>query len=408
MWILLLFLASLLVAGCEKRGPELTIAVGGAPEEVRYWAEVIREFERREGIEVRILRQPVDTDLRRHGLTVALSAGEPDPDVFLMDIAWIGQFTASGWLEELRGIDTSPFPEEVLRVDRREGKLYALPVYVDCGLLYYRKDLLEKYACRVPRTWEELLDCSLRVQKAERKKNPDFYAFLWQGAQYEGLVCVFLEFSTGAGGGLEKVRSYENIKALTFMRDLIHHYGVSPPNTYTEMKEEEVRILFQSGNALFERNWPYAWKLHEAEDSPVRGRVGIAPLPAFEGGRRASCLGGWHIGVSRFSDMKESALKLLKFITSYEVQKGFALNLGWFPARKDVLKDRELLEKLPHLKDISEACSYAVPRPGVPYYVQLSEVLRAYLSAVLAAKMDPATALRKAEREIELLERTYR
>jgi len=106
--------------------------------------------------------------------------------------------------------------------------------------------------------------------------------------------------------------------------------------------------------------------------------VGIAPLPAFEGGKRASCLGGWHIGISRFSDRKESAFRLLRFITSYEVQKGFALNLGWLPARRDVLKDRELLEKLPHLKDISEACSYAVPRPGVPYYVQLSQVLRAY------------------------------
>jgi len=185
MWILLLFLSSFLITSCERREPE-------------------------------ILRQPVDTDLRRHGLTVALSAGEPDPDVFLMDIAWIGQFTASGWLEELRGIDTSPFPEEVLRADRKEGKLYALPVYVDCGLLYYRKDLLEKYACKVPRTWEELLHCSLRVQREEGRKNPSFYAFLWQGAQYEGLVCVFLEFSASAGGGLvpERQRSFREELAL--------------------------------------------------------------------------------------------------------------------------------------------------------------------------------------------------
>ena len=55
------------------------------------------------------------------------------------------------------------------------------------------------------------------------------------------------------------------------MRDLIHRDGVSPPSTYTGMKEEEVRLFFQSGNALFERNWPYAWPLHEAQGSPVRG-----------------------------------------------------------------------------------------------------------------------------------------
>ncbi len=401
-------LALLFLTACEKRESQLTIAVGGAPEEIRYWSELIRRFEEREKVDVRILRQPVDTDLRRHGLLVALSAGEPDPDLFLMDIAWVGQFISSGWLEELKGVDTSPFMEEVLSVDRKDGKLYALPVYVDCGVLYYRKDLLEKYACGVPRTWEELLSCSLKVQRGEREENPDFYAFLWQGAQYEGLVCVFLEFSASAGGGLERIHSFPNVKALTFMKDLIHLHRISPPNTYTEMKEEEVRIMFQNGNALFERNWPYAWKLHQSPDSPVRGRVGIAPLPAFKGGKRASCLGGWHIGVSRFSDNKELALKLLKFITSYEAQRDLALNLGWNPARKDIYEDKEVKERLPHLSAVREACSHAVPRPPVPHYVQMSQILRTYLSAVLAGRMDPGTALKKAEREIDLLRRTYR
>ena len=333
--LLLVFLSG----GCGEREKELTFAVGGAPSEIAYWEGLIREFEEMEGVKVRVVRQPVDTDLRRQTLVVALSSKKEDPDLFLMDVAWVGQFVASGWLEELRGIDTEPFFKSVLEVDRMEGRLYALPVYVDCGLLYYRKDLLKKYSCGVPATWEELLRCSLKVQEEERKKVRDFYAFLWQGAQYEGLVCTFLEFSASAGGGLDRIYSEPNLKALRFMRDLIHRYKISPPNTYTEMREEEVRITFQSGKALFERNWPYAWKLHNSEDSPIRGKVGVAVLPKFENGRYASCLGGWHIGISRFSDRKEDALKFLRFIVSKEVQRKLALELGWNPGRKDVYEE---------------------------------------------------------------------
>ncbi len=408
MKVLLFLVLFTLIFSCKKKEEQLTIAVGGTPEEIRYWSQIIEEFEKKEGIEVKILRQPADTDLRRHGLAVSLSAKEKDPDVFLMDIAWVGFFIKSGWLEKLRDIDSSPFIEKVLFVDKKGEDLYALPLFVDCGLLYYRKDLLEKYNCSVPSTWEQLLECSLKVQRQERKRDPKFYAFVWQGAQYEGLTCVFLEFSTSAGGSLDDLDSAANLKALSFMRDLIRVYAISPPNTYTEMKEEEVRRFFQAGKALFERNWSYAWILHNMENSPVKGKVGIAPLPAFKGGKRASCLGGWHVGISAFSDKKEEALKLLKFLVSYETQKKLALNLGWNPSRRDVYEDKELLKKFPQIKKIKEACEYAIPRPSVSYYIQMSEVIRPYINAVLAGRLNPLEALTKAQRELNLLERTYR
>ena len=118
---------------------------------------------------------------------------------------------------------------------------------------------------------------AMKVQKHMRDENPDFFGFVWQGAQYEGLVVNFLEFA-GASGGIRLGHGSEgvqvaldaNIEALRFMRDLIWEYGISPPSTYTEMQEEEVRTFFQSGNAMYERNWPYAWTLHQSDDSPVK------------------------------------------------------------------------------------------------------------------------------------------
>jgi multiple sugar transport system substrate-binding protein len=411
----------MLLGGCGKEESPLTFAVGGAPSEVDYWEQLIHEFEAQRGIRVKILRQPTDTDLRRQSLFTPLQAKKKDPDVFLMDVIWVAQFAASGWLapldpylgENFSGakILFQPVSEQT---DRYRGQWIALPIYVDCGILYFRKDLLARYGCDPPETWEGLLRCAKFVQEEERKKNPLFYGFVWQGSQYEGLVCNFLEFISSNGGGILdpdgkiRINREENRQALTFMQDLIHRYRISPPNTFTEMKEEEVRTYFQSGNALFERNWPYAWKLHNRDGSPVRGKVGVKILPGFQGNGSAAALGGWHIGMSAYSDKKEEAGRLIHYLFARPAQKKMALNLGWNPGRKDLYEDPELKREMPHLKVLKKALESSVSRPSLPYYTQISEMIQIYVNAALAGEMPPAEALQKAQKELEKIEKAYR
>jgi multiple sugar transport system substrate-binding protein len=406
---------------CGRRETGITFMVGGEPNEVAYWETLIDEYERQSGLQVRLIAQPADSDQRREGLVVPLRSGETDPDVFLMDVVWLPQFAASAWLEPLdeylREDDFSldPFFAGVIELaDEYKGALFGLPLYIDGGLLYYRKDLLDRYGLPgPPQTWDELVKQSLRVQAGERERNEGFYGFVWQGAQYEGLVCNFLEFAASSeAGGRQPGRGFrldapENAGALRFMSDLIHKYGVSPPNTYTEMKEEECRIFFQAGNALFERNWPYAWALHEEADSPVRGRVGIARLPHVTGGRSASALGGWHVGISRTSDHKRQSWMFVKFITSFEAQREMTLHLGWSPSRVDVYNDRTVIERIPHLALLKGIFKNAVPRPTVPYYSRLSDVLQRYLNACLSDKMNARDAMSDIGKEADRLRKRY-
>ena len=283
-------------AGCKMAAQPgvLFFAVGGAPSELVFWEEVARDFSQSHGVRVEILRLPADTDQQRQSLIVSLDAGLANPDVFLMDVAWVGFIRASGWLYPLSGFDPSPFFPRILHlVDIFQGELVALPVYMDAGLLYYRRDLLDRFGIKhPPGTWEELLRQAERVQAAVRKDRADFYGFVWQGAQYEGLVTNFQEFAGEKGGFVASdqgdrqfvVDTPQNRRALTFMHDLIWKYKVSPPATYTEMREEQTRLAFQDGGALFERNWPYAWALHQQPGSPVRGKTGVALPPAPSGG----------------------------------------------------------------------------------------------------------------------------
>ncbi|HCJ66559.1 MAG TPA: transcriptional antiterminator, partial [Elusimicrobia bacterium] len=277
------------------------------------------------------------------------------------------------------------------------------------------KDLLKKYGyTKSPSTWQELVDYCLRVQGDVRKYNPDFYGFVWQGAQYEGLVCNFLEFTGSNNGGIIfedgkiLLNLSENVEAARFMCDLIHKYKISPANTFTEMREEEVRIFFQQGNALFERNWPYAWALHQSDDSGVKDKVGIAPLPHFRSGKSIATLGGWHIGISRYSDAKKESWEFVKFVISYETQKNLTLKLGWNPARKEIYQDKEVIKKIPHFVDLRTIFENTYPRPNLPYYTQISEVLQRSLNAILAGKLSAGVALKKAEEEIQNVTQRYR
>ena len=412
-----LILISLIVLICTigcKEERAVTFAVGGAPDEVKYWQELVKEFEAETGIGVSLLRQPTDTDQRRQGIIVPLQAKKADPDVFLMDVIWVQQIAASCWLESLGdrieadAYDLEAFFGRVIEsVDRWQNDIVALPVYVDGGLLYYRQDLLIKYGYRKPPArWGELVNMATVIQEGERRENPDFWGFVWQGAEYEGLVCNFLEFSSSAGGGLVddrgrmKVNTEPNREALQFMCDVIHKERISPPNTYVELQEEETRLIFQHGNALFERNWPYAFAIHQS-DTMLRAKFGIGPLPSFPDQPSAATLGGWHIGISRFSDAKEEAWHFVKFVTSFEQQKRFTLTLGWNPGRADVYEDPDIKEKLPHLIVLKSVFENAAARPGYSYYSQVSEVLQKYLNSALALRESPGEALRRAQDGID-------
>jgi multiple sugar transport system substrate-binding protein len=419
--LFLLILSIPFMIYCFKSETGVTFMVGGAPGELAYWEKMIEAFEEDSGIRIRMIRQPSDSDQRRQQLIVPLHAGLDDPDVFLMDIVWVTQFIESGWLEPLddyiekSGVSIKPFFRDLIQsVDIAHDTLWALPVYADAGILYYRTDLLNKYGYRdPPNTWQDLIRFSSGIQEKERQRNPNFWGFVWQGFQYEGLVCTFLEFCASFGGGFNpennalRINTPANSKALRFMRDLIQRYRISPPSVYTEMKEEEARIAFQRGDALFERNWPYAWVLHRGDDSPVRNMTGMAYLPHLKNVDTASVLGGWHIGISKNSDKKESAWQLVRFITSYNGAKQLALNLGWTPGREDVYEDPEILKKYPHFIYLKSIYSKTVARPALPYYSRFSEIIQRYVHACISGKIGPEKALSEMQKKLTSIHDAY-
>jgi trehalose/maltose transport system substrate-binding protein len=148
--------------------------------------------------------------------------------------------------------------------------------------------------------------------------------------------------------------------------------------------EEESRGVWQLGNAVFMRNWPYAYALGEGGDSAVAGKFDVAPLPAGvgEGARSAATLGGWNYAVSKYSDEPEAAIELAMFLTSSEIQKVRAIEQTNLPTIEALYDDAEIAAAVPIIPNWKEIFQNAVPRPSAPTQANYNETSSLFWSAV--------------------------
>lgn len=380
-------------------GITLTVAAGAVGQELQLTKEAAAAFSERTGAQVQVLETP-DLATDRLGLYLQyLGAQSPDIDVYQIDVIW------PGILAE-HAVDLSPYVPQA-EIDQHfpatitnntiDGKLVALPWFTDAGLLYYRADLLAKYGFSgPPATWQELTEMAQVIQEGERAGgNPSFWGFVWQGNRYEGLTCDALEWQASFGGGLiiepdgtVSVNNARTAAALNMARSWVG--SISPPGV-TTYAEEEARAIFQSGNAAFMRNWPYAYALAQAEDSPVRGKIGVAPLPSGGEGS-AAALGGWELMVSRYSRNQEAAAWLVRYLASYEEQKRRAIVGSFNPTIEALYEDPEILAASPFMGQLYDVFVHAVPRPSGVAGERYNEVSTAYFTAVHQVLTGQATA----------------
>ena len=362
---------------------------------------LLAEFEKTHGVTVVPEYLPNASDLAHQFYLTALEGGSRDFDVMVVDVVWAPEFARAGWAADL----SQHFPPEELSRDflpgpveavLYEGKTWAVPWFLDVGLLYYRSDLVP----RAPRTYAELE----RFAQEVRAKDPGLAGYVWQGRQYEGLNCNVFEALWGHGGealdsesGRLSLQTPQMREALGYLQRLVSS-GVSPPQV-TSYAEEESRRVFQSGRAVFMRNWPYAWAEAQREDSLVRGKVGFAPLPSIDGRPGAGTLGGWQLAVNGHlsPERKRLAAELVRHLTSLEANVVMAVHYGRNPPRRAAYEDPRLRSEAPFIAGLLPAVEAARPRPVTPWYMLVTDVLQGEFSAAVSGIRAPEAALDRAQ-----------
>jgi trehalose/maltose transport system substrate-binding protein len=404
-----------LAATTPAHAVTVTIACGTNGADFEFCKRHTGEWAKKTGNTVKLFSQPISTTDSLALYRQLFAAKSTDVDIIIVDVVWPG--IIKDHLLDLKkyskGTESQHFPAIVAN-NTVDGKLLGMPWFTDAGLLYYRKDLLDKHGLKVPDTWEDLAAAAKKVQAAERTPAvADFQGFVFPAKAFEGLSCVALEWVASYGGGSivdssgkVTINNASTIKALNTAASWI---GTISPNGVLNYAEEDTRGVFQNGKALFMRNWPYAYSLMQAPDSPVKGKFGVAPLPkGGAGGKNAATLGGWQLAVTKYSKVPDAAADLVMFMTSAEVQKDRAIKGSYNPTRPDLYKDKDVIAANPFMASLLDVFTNAVARPSTATGIKYPEVSQAFWDAthdVLSKKSTGEDAVKKLEGKLNQVKR---
>ncbi|MGI8458048.1 MAG: ABC transporter substrate-binding protein [Propionibacteriaceae bacterium] len=380
------FSALFAVAACGGSGSSNAPAAGGSSAAsvdlskkgpIEYWQgkdtsgnvkNLVAQFNKDHPNETVTLRElPDNADQQRQQMIQNTEIKNPAMAVLNVDVVWTAEFAANGYVVQLPAdqFPTSDFLPATVKSATYFDKLYAYPVSSDGGLLYYRKDLLDKAGISSPpTTWDEMIaDC-----KKVQANNTKLECYGGQYDKYEGLTVNFAEAVNSSGGvivgpdGKPNVSTPEATKGLSFLVDGFKQ-GYIPKGAIT-WKEEQGRQAFQDGSLMFLRNWPYVYSLAEKTDgsSKVAGKFAVAPLPGLTG-PGVSSLGGHNMAIAANATNKGTAAEFIKFMASKDTQKSNVLAVSAAPTLSGLYTDPEVVKKYPYMPILLKSIQTAEPRP---------------------------------------------
>ena len=376
--------------------------------------------EHKDKIQVTLRAMPDSNDEHRRELFKSLASEGNEPHVFASDVVWTAELAQKRLVNDATRSFYDTYKRQDFLLAALDSATYRLriwgvPWYSDVSLLFYRKDLLQKSGFDTPpATWEDLKKMAKKVMADAGVK----YGFVFQGADYEGGAVNALEFIWGAGARPITSRLAADVlgrsvaevptvqlntpdvaRGLDMARQLITD-GVTPA-AVAEFREQESLQAFSSGQAVFMRNWPYAYTA--AGSSLGAQQIGIAPLPGVAKEVSRSCLGGWNLMTNRRNSEAEqkAAWVFIRYLTSPEAQKRQALEAGLLPVRVSLYEDSQVAQAVPVLSLGKNLIARQTrTRPASPVYGQLSAQISAAFGRVLKGEMSGAEAAKQLDSEV--------
>ena len=341
-------------------------------------------------------------------LKTEFQAGGNETDVILGNVPWTAEFAENGWIVDVSSRfpegERSKFVKGQIQSLTYENKIWGVPWLGDAGLLFYRRDLLERSGfSEPPKTWDELKEMAKKVVQDSGTR----YGFVFQGANNETGVCNGLEYIWTHGGEVLEgdkviIDSPESVAGLTTEQSMISD-GVTP-QAVASYTLGEADVAFVNGDAVFCRDWPYLYAAAgdpEMSNIPLN-QVGVSPLPVSEGqSQRTSCLGGWNMLISASSEMQDEAWEFVRFMTSEESQKIQTLSGSNLPTVNALYEDREVREEQPIVALSKDALQNAKPRPVSPYYSQMSRQMAQQFNNVLTGATSPRGSVETLQSELQ-------
>lgn len=377
------------------------------------YQELIDQFnEKHKGeIEVVPVNLPSYTTNERKEVLTRYLRGNDVLDVFAVDQIWVPRFAK--WGSNIDKYFGNIIKDSVISVALKscyfKDKLVAVPINIDLSLMYYRKDLLDKYVDyekiedKIKRsiTWKEFIELGKRA-------NSDYPFVVFQADDYEGLVISFIELMYAQGKQLYEndslqLNSIEAKRALKHLVDLVQKHKIAP-EIISNLRENSSKKYFIENNALFLRGWPSFkndFRFFTNQEN-ILNNIEMAAVPHFENHKPVTMLGGWNMMISKYSKYKKEAAEFVKFVISESSQLRVYEERRQLPISKKLYVEKKYSERFPELEYFYELLNNGRYRPFREDYTKISDVISYYIYLAIKGDISVENALSEASKKINL------
>lgn len=420
---LFLLAACLVLGACSRQeAVELNFAFG--PDDTGTVGALIKDFNREHkgSISINWIEGSRSSNEFYRQIAKDKASDDPQMDVIGADVVWTSALAQAGWVEDLSSsffadYDQQSFVKAAIDASTYQAKFWGVPWYMDAGVLFYRKDLLQQHGYdQPPATWAELRTVAKDIMDKEYVK----YGYVFQGANYEGGVVNACEFIWNAGGelligdlsaGTNTDESASDISVITVnsaaakqglneAQQMIDS-GVSPREV-AFFRELEGTNAFAEGDAVFLRNWPSAYP--QLLEELTAEQIGVATLPVSrENMPSYSCLGGWNLMVADgLNEEKQAAAwTFIRYLTEIDQQRRMAIEGGNLPSLRSLYDDASLRSDAPFIPLAAEVIERARTRPVTPQYMLISPDIAWTFTEVLKGDLNPTEAVETMQGQME-------
>jgi multiple sugar transport system substrate-binding protein len=350
------------------------------------------------------------TNERKELLARSLRSKSDRIDVLAVDLIWVPRF--SRWAEPLDmyfpASQRSTILNKAIESCYFNDQLVGFPFYIDVGLMYYRRDLLQK----IPdyRQWEERIQSSLSwtelLALSKQLHSAQGFSYIFAADNYEGLVCSFLDLlisqeSSIMSGDSVNLDTEPAVRSLQLLVDLVNKYKITPPAVIS-FDEYQTYLYALQYDIPFIRGWPGAKTQYRntIENGEKLNSLEFAPLPHFEEARPTFVLGGWNLMIPRYSRRKTEAVEFIKFILRPENQELLYQQGGFIPVLLEVYDDTEFIQQNPELVRYRSLIEQGFHRPMLVDYTKISDAIAYYSNLAIKGDLPVHLALQRATSSI--------
>jgi multiple sugar transport system substrate-binding protein len=317
-------------------------------------------------------------------------------DLAIFPTDWIGAAVNANCLEPLAAwMEASPLPEwpegwpASLREPLRRGDgFYCIPWHDGPECLIYRSDLFENEGERAafaerfgrelapPKTWAEFTETARFFTRPAEGRYGTLFAAFPDG--HNTLYDLVLQVWSRGGelydaDGRLSLDAPIVVEALDCYRELIGDAQACYPGA-AGIDSIQSGDVFLSGKIAMMVNWFGFAARASRPDSPLRGKIRLAPIPGGAPGQTASLSNYWVIGIGAGSSQKAAAYNLLRHIACAPMDKLTTLS-GAVGVRLSTWSDPDVLREIPLYEDLGRLSATARTLPFCDDLPKLAEIV---------------------------------